>query len=590
MKRRRLLLAALALAVVALAVALAVRPPATPAPLPADAPAELFSAGRAMAALERVAAAPRPLGSPEAERSRAFLLGELRALGLSPQIVSGVVVADDGRTAGTVHDVVARLPGRDSTRSVLLVAHYDSVAVAPGAADDASGVVTLLETARALAAGPRLRNDVVFLFTDGEERGMLGARAFLRYSPLAYGVGPVLNFDSPGSSSPVVMYETSTANGRLVREYAAAVEAPFASSLMYEVSRRQPIRTDFRPFVEQGFPGMAFGALDGPAYNHTAYDDLSRFEPRSLQHQGDTALAVTRRLGDLDLWDLRAPDVVYFNVVDRLHVVYDADLALPFALVAVAAYGLALAVGLRRRLLRPRGVALGLAASAATLGVSFVLLGLTWWMYVTAYEERRWTDTGVVLSDSYRVGLVLLAAALVVGLYGALLRTLRPWDLAVATLFWWLVGAVVLSLAFPGASYLVTWPLLVSALGLAAACAYGERALTTVRGVLLVNLPSVAGIVLMGSATWLLLMSAGLRQLITVTAVWFAGGAAGPADRGGAQGGRAVALAGARGGRSRRAHGRGLHGRLQRDAPPLQQPVLPTGRRGSGALADAGSS
>ena len=524
MKRRRLLLAALAGAIVALAIALAVRPPATPEPLPADAAAERFSAGRAMAALEHVAVAPRPLGSPEAARQRMFLLGQLRGLGLPAQVVSGVVVAEDGRTAGTVHDVVARLPGRDSTRAILLVAHYDSVAVADGAADDGSGVVTLLETARALSVSPRLRNDVIFLFADGEEKGLLGARAFLRYSPLAYGVGPVLNFDSPGSSSPVLMYETSTANGRLVREYAAAVDAPFASSLMYEVSRRLPPRSDFRPFVEQGFPGMAFAALDGPAYNHTGYDDLARFDLTSLQHQGDTALAVTRRLGGLDLWDLRAPDVVYFNVIDRMHVVYDARRSLPFALLAAAAYVGALFVGLRRRLLRPAGIARGLAASAAVLGTTLVLLGLTWWMYVTAYEERHWTDTGVVLSDSYRIGLVLLAAALVTGLYGALLRALSPWDLAAATLFWWLVATLSLAVAVPGASYLMTWPLLVSALGLSGALAYGERALETVRGVLLATLPAVAGIVLLGSATWLLLMSAGLKQLITVTAVWFAGG------------------------------------------------------------------
>ena len=51
------------------------------------------------------------------------------------------------------------------------MAHYDSVPFGPGAADDGAGVVTLLETARALKAGPPLKNDVIFLFTDGEEAG-----------------------------------------------------------------------------------------------------------------------------------------------------------------------------------------------------------------------------------------------------------------------------------------------------------------------------------------------------------------------------------------------------------------------------------
>jgi acetylornithine deacetylase/succinyl-diaminopimelate desuccinylase-like protein len=50
--------------------------------------------------------------------------------------------------------VVARLSGTGGSKSILLVSHYDSVATAPGASDDSSGVATLLETARALKAGP----------------------------------------------------------------------------------------------------------------------------------------------------------------------------------------------------------------------------------------------------------------------------------------------------------------------------------------------------------------------------------------------------------------------------------------------------
>ena len=166
--------------------------------------------------------------------------------------------------AGVVHNVVARLPGRDPSRAVLLVAHYDSVPTAAGAADDGSGVAALLETARALRSGPSPRNDIIFLFTDGEERGLLGSQAFLQDDPWAYAAGVVLNFDSPGSSSPALMYETSPGNGLLVSHYLAAGQA-YGSSLMYEVSRRQPVVSDFRPFVARGIPGMTFGMLDGPA-------------------------------------------------------------------------------------------------------------------------------------------------------------------------------------------------------------------------------------------------------------------------------------------------------------------------------------
>ena len=63
----------------------------------------------------------------------------------------------------------AVLPGETSTGRIVMFAHYDSVQVSYGGNDDGAGVSTLLETARVLAAGPRPRNDIVFLFTDAEE-------------------------------------------------------------------------------------------------------------------------------------------------------------------------------------------------------------------------------------------------------------------------------------------------------------------------------------------------------------------------------------------------------------------------------------
>lgn len=49
----------------------------------------------------------------------------------------------------------------------------------PGASDDAAAVAAMLETVRALG-DVELRNDLVFLMTDGEEDGVLGAEAFVR--------------------------------------------------------------------------------------------------------------------------------------------------------------------------------------------------------------------------------------------------------------------------------------------------------------------------------------------------------------------------------------------------------------------------
>jgi hypothetical protein len=519
---KRHLIAGLAVVVLTLAAVAGARPLGMPEPRPTDAPAGDFSAARAMALLEDVAARPHPMGSPEAAAVRRVIIAELERLGLHPEVqIAEVASTRSDRVGGTVRNVVARLPGVGGARSVLLVAHYDSVAVAPGAADDGSGVVGLLETARALRAGGPLRNDVVFLFTDGEERGLLGARAFLLGHPYAYRVGVVLNLDSPGTSSPLLMYETSPDNGRLVSEFLAAADRPYTSSLMYEVSRRSDIFSDFQPFESIGFPGLSFGSLDGPAYNHTGYDNLDNVSPAVVQHQGETILAVARRFARADLRDLHRPDIVAFDVADGVAVQYSLAFVWPLAGVAVALVAVALIVGWRRRRLRLRGLAWSLAAVPLSLGVAMLVMALVWAMYRTAYEEHTWSDSGVVISDNYRLGLVLLAAATVTAAYGGLLRRLAAWDLAAAALVWWAAGALVVATLVPGASYLLAWPLLAGALGLLVAFLMGDRVFDTYRGAAAVVLAGVPAMVFMSSATYLLLASAGLKQVFTVLAVWF---------------------------------------------------------------------
>ena len=174
-----------------------------------------------------------------------------------------------------VHDVVGRLPGRDSTRALLLVAHYDSVPTAAGAADNGSGVAALLETARALRSGRRRGTTSSSSSRTVRSAACLGRRRFLRDDPWAYATGVVLNFDSPGSSSPALMYETSPGNGRLISHY----RPPPAPTLRPSCTRCRGVSrwsATFARFVVTGIPGMTFGMLDGPAYDHTAYDSCPR--------------------------------------------------------------------------------------------------------------------------------------------------------------------------------------------------------------------------------------------------------------------------------------------------------------------------
>src|SRR6185437_4911603 len=133
-----------------------------------------------------VAAAPRPIGSAAAGRVRALLAEHLSRLGMEVQTQDAFTAVDLGpvpygppyRAAGRVRNIVGRLAGATPGQAVLLMTHYDSVAQGPGASDAGMLVAAVLETVRALRARPLLRNDLIVVFTDGEEAGMLGARAF----------------------------------------------------------------------------------------------------------------------------------------------------------------------------------------------------------------------------------------------------------------------------------------------------------------------------------------------------------------------------------------------------------------------------
>lgn len=75
--------------------------------------------------------------------------------------------------------MLARIPGRDRSRRVVLAAHHDVVAGAPGAIDDGGAIAAILAAARSLHAGPPPACDVQLCVFDGEERGLLGSKAHL---------------------------------------------------------------------------------------------------------------------------------------------------------------------------------------------------------------------------------------------------------------------------------------------------------------------------------------------------------------------------------------------------------------------------
>jgi Zn-dependent M28 family amino/carboxypeptidase len=440
---------------------------APPAARDAQAPAGEFSAARAYEHVQRIGSQVHVAGSDAATDVREYIADTLRRAGLQTEVQDaiGAENALGGFQMARVRNVVALLPGADSTGRVILVAHYDSVQVSYGANDDGAGVSTLLETARALAAGPKPRNDIVFVFTDAEEACLCGAEAFVSQHRYAADGGVALNFESSGSSGPVITFETSAGNADVIGVYARSVPHPVATSFAVEVYRLLSYDTDFTPFLEHyGFTGLNAAYIDGSATYHTPEDRPSYMDTDSLQNHGDNAFALARAFGGEDLVALSQPsagDSTYFPVFGLL-VRYPGWLVWPLAvlaLLAVAGFGY---LARRRGLLTWPRAAAGFGLALLPILLAPVLTQVLWYLVTLVRPDYRemldpWRP------GWFRLGVVALVVTVLLGWYGLLRRRFGGWTLAFGALTWMALLGGLFAALVPGGSYLVALPALAGA-------------------------------------------------------------------------------------------------------------------------------
>ena len=457
--------------------ALNLQPMTPPQVIPASAGESEFSAERAREHLREITRSPRPMGSPGHAAIREYLVEVLQGMGLETRIQQ----ATSGRGLGSAiaateaRNIVARLPGGDSTGAVVLMAHYDSVVHSPGATDAGNGVVAILETLRALQAGPTLRNDVIALITDAEEIGLLGAQAWVDEYPLAADTGVVLNFEGRGHYGPVAMFRTAGGNGRLIPTLAEHVPGALADSLASEAFRLMPNDTDLSVFDAAGHEGMDFANAHGITHYHYPIDSYQAADPRSLQHHGEYMLPLARAFGGQDLSAEPGADRAYFSLPLVGIIQHPESWVVP-----LAGAGLILLVAVFIFEARGGRVGIrGLVTGAGHFTVSLVILPLTGYLVWTLFRDGVVEVPRFPHGTPYAEGYYLTALCLVIlGLYLAslvrLAGRLTPAEWLAAPLFLFAGLALTLALAAPGASFLFLWPMVFTAAGLAILGAVGE--------------------------------------------------------------------------------------------------------------------
>ncbi len=280
------------------------KPPALPSESDNDYPAYK----RMLDNLKAMTVVPHPAGSKELESVRIHILEQIREMGLEPIVETEVYtiediiselsdepseeneIEDDIRNEAhfnqndelILKNILVKLDAPNTERGVLMMAHYDTEKGTPGAGDDMISVCALLEAMREQSKNTNLKNDIYFLFCDGEELGALGSNAFINSHPeLKESIDLVINVDGRGNRGGVLMFESSAYNYDLMRYFKLASSRPLAFSFTSSLYRKMPNTTDMTKFLDAGYSGLNFTVTEGVENYGAMSDNYENFNPRT---------------------------------------------------------------------------------------------------------------------------------------------------------------------------------------------------------------------------------------------------------------------------------------------------------------------
>ena len=259
---------------------------------------ENFSGAKAFAHVQHlVELGPRPAGSEALEKSRVYIVDQLKSFGWTTS--RSQFSAPTPRGMMTFVNLVARFGSKKGTAQFLLCSHYDTKTFDTirfvGANDGGSSSGLLLEMARVLALNPVLAAKVELVFFDGEEAfenftatdGLYGSRHFasqLRGSAKNFRGG--ILFDMIGDKSLQVTLSPDSPIDLARNIFAAADALGQRAHFTYFGG---DITDDHTPLNEIGIPVIDLIDFDFPPW-HTAEDTLDKITAESMEIVGRVAL------------------------------------------------------------------------------------------------------------------------------------------------------------------------------------------------------------------------------------------------------------------------------------------------------------
>ena len=426
-----------------------------------DVPLGEFSTQRALEKVKQISQKPHFVGSENHENVAQYLFKELQDLGLEPAFQEGFTLTEKGTLVKT-KNIIAKIKGTQNSSALLLISHYDSAphSASLGASDDASGIATILESVRAyLHISSKHQNDIIILFTDGEELGLNGAALFVTQHKWAKNVGVALNFEARGSSGPSYMLmETNQGNAKMVEAFSKAkTPIPASNSLMYSIYKLLPNDTDLTVFREQAkIQGFNFAFIDSHFNYHTMQDKYENLDANSLAHNGSYLMPLLNYFGNADLKKLNsANDKVYFTIPCAF-ISYDFSCNLPFLIIAFGLLLIFIFLGLGKRALDFSAILKGFIPFFSALFVSGLVTFLGYKLLLIFYPQYNDILQGFPYNGhDYIYVLIAITMAICFFFYRKASGKNSEINLTFAPLLIWLILNILIYFKLEGAGFLI---------------------------------------------------------------------------------------------------------------------------------------
>ncbi|SFB80311.1 Peptidase family M28 [Zunongwangia mangrovi] len=432
-----------------------------PSDIQEEVPENEFSVNRAFQHVEKVGESPHYLGSAAHSSVRNYIVNELQNLGLEVQTQEDFVL-NDAAILSRPQNILTRIKGSGNGDALVLMSHYDSQPHSShGASDAGSGVATILEGLRAFTAeGNTPENDIIILFTDAEEIGLMGAELFIKEHPWAKDAKLALNFEARGSGgSSFMLLETNAGNAKLIKAFKEAkVPFPTTNSLAYSVYKLLPNDTDLTVLREFGnINGFNFAFIGDHFDYHTANDVPNNLDLETLAHQGDYLMPLLHYFKNADLNQLNSDqDLLYFNLPFGQFITYPFSWITPMLILAFLLFFVVVGFGIFKKQLDIKAIFKGFVPYFLSLIIGGLLVFGLWKFCLYIYPEYSEMLHGFTYNGySYITAAILLSLTVAFFVYHKFYSEEHTASQFVAPLFFWILICSLLAFGLKGAAYFI---------------------------------------------------------------------------------------------------------------------------------------